>query len=138
MNGRRASGAPSAQATVAAGLRIHRIQPAKAVLSLAVEQAKKGLLYPLGDRATATNPDLIPSTLRTGVISAAVPDMKISSARYSASRDNTCSRTSSPCACARVMIASRVIPGRAAEVKGGVKITPFFTINRFSPAPSDT
>ncbi|MNY68682.1 hypothetical protein D3C86_2064840 [compost metagenome] len=82
-------------------------------------------------------PTWMPSTLRTGVISAAVPDMNTSSARYSDSRDSTCSRTSKPMSFASLMMASRVMPGSAEEVNGGVNNTPSFTSNRFSPAPSE-
>ena len=94
----------------------------------------------VGDVGMGVNPpagystDVIPSTLRTGVISAAVPDINTSSARYRDSRDRTCSRTSIPSSFASLMMASRVIPGSAEEVNGGVNSTPSFTSNRFSPA----
>ena len=64
----------------------------------------------IGPRLPA--PTVMRSTERTGVISAAVPVKKSSSARYSNSRGSACSRTSKPCSRASVITVSRVMPWR--------------------------
>jgi hypothetical protein len=85
----------------------------------------------------APRPTLILSTDRIGVISAAVPVKNSSSARYSSSRGTRCSTTGMPLRRARVITVSRVIPGSTDDTSGGVTRVPFFTMNRFSPLPSD-
>ena len=78
------------------------------------------------------------STERTGVISAADPVMKTSSATYSISRGMVSSATARPISRARVMTQSRVMPGRTAEDSGGVMSLPSWTRKMFSPLPSLT
>ena len=77
-----------------------------------------------------------PSTLRMGVISAAVPHMKSSSHRYRYSRGMSRSTTSRPASRASTMIESRVMPLSSAALTGVVCSAPLKTRNRFSPAPS--
>ena len=73
-----------------------------------------------------------------GVISAAVPVKKTSSAMYRLSRGMSCSMTSWPNSPASVMTQSRVSPGSTEAVSGGVMSLPSRTVKRFSPLPSDT
>src|SRR6185312_3884150 len=81
-------------------------------------------------------PTCLPSTERICVISAAVPHISTSSARYRYSRGMSRSTTSMPSSRASVFRVSRVMPARIDALAGVVCSTPSNTRNRFSPAPS--
>ncbi len=69
---------------------------------------------------------------------AAVPVRKASSARKSSSLSISRKTTGMPMSLAIVITESRVIPGSAPALEGGVSNSPFLIINRFSPLPSQS